>query len=236
MGGGTLNSHHMKLPGTIRSFTIASAFATAAFLSCPSVAAQFKPAGAGNFQPHQAAPAATPARPQSSPSTLKPIQRRENPGQKIETGEHLASWLDHHSNLTPVQQQEALEKEPGFSDLPPQTRQRMRERLVQLNSMTPAQRAKIVSRTEAMERLTPEQRVQVRNTMQQLASLPPASRRAVSRTFRNLREMSPDQRSAYLNSPDIRSQFSEEERSTLTNLMAVEPYIPLQPNTDSPKP
>ncbi len=111
----------------------------------------------------------------------------------------------------------------------------MRDRIVKLNNMSPEQRAKLLSRTEAMERLTPAQRSQVRSTMQQVASLPPASRRAVERTFRSLRDMPPAQRDAYLNSPDIRSQFSDQERSALNSLMAVEPYLPAR-NANEPNP
>ena len=167
-------------------------------------------------------------------SKLAPIQRHENPGQRAPTGEHLAGWLNQHSGLTPAQQQQALEKEPGFHDLPAQTQERMRERLTQLNNMTPEQRARLVARTEAMEKLTPEQRLQVRTTMQQVANLPPASRRAVERAFRTLRGMNPTQREAYINSPDIRSQFTEQERGALSSLMAAEPYIP--PTTGEPNP
>jgi len=125
-----------------------------------------------------------------------------------------------------AQQQQALDKEPGFHDLPPQTQQRYRDRLAQLNTMPVQQRDKVLSRTEWMERLPPEQRSQVRNAMQQWSSLPPASHRAVGRTFRVVRGMPPAQRLAYLNSPDIRSQFSPQERDTLTHLMQVEPYLP----------
>jgi len=156
---------------------------------------------------------------------LAAVQRHENPAQKP-TGEHLPVWLDKHSNLTPAQQQQALEKEPGFHELPPQTQQRMRDRLTQLDNMSPEKRSQLLARAEAMEHITPEQRGQVRGAMQQLSALPPASRRAVSRAFRNLRDMTPAQREAYLNSPDIRSQYTDQERGAIASLMAVEPYLP----------
>ena len=57
--------------------------------------------------------------------------------------------MDRHSNLPLAEQQRALENEPGFRDLPPQTQQRMRDRLTQLNNMTPEQRRRILERTEA---------------------------------------------------------------------------------------
>ena len=81
--------------------------------------------------------------------------------------EHLAQWMDRHSNMPLPEQQRALENEPGFRDLPPQTQQRMRDRLTQLNGMTPEQRRRILERTEDMEHLTPPQRQQVRSALEQ---------------------------------------------------------------------
>jgi hypothetical protein len=143
-------------------------------------------------------------------------------------------WLDKHSNLTPTQQQQALEKEPGFHELPAQTQQRMRDRLAQLDNMSPEKRSQLLARTEAMEHMTPEQRGQVRGAMQQLSALPAASRHAVSRAFRNLRDMTPAQRDSYLNSPDIRSQFTDQERGALASLLAVEPYLPHNQGDSNP--
>jgi hypothetical protein len=242
----------MTFSGPIRSLALSVALATlvgSAALLCPDAAAQSRhghggyyghggygrgPYGHGGYghpvpMPIQPPPPPPPGHPLSGPPPA-PIERRVSPGAKGPNGEHLAGWLDHHSNLTAAQQQQALEREPGFADLPPPTQQRMRDRLAQLNSMPPDQRSRLVSRTEAMERLSPEERGQVRSTMQQLGNLPPPSRRAVSRAFRNLRDMPPDQRNAYLNSPEIRSQFNDQERSTLSNLMEVEPYLPPQPH------
>jgi hypothetical protein len=64
--------------------------------------------------------------------------------------------------------------------------------------------------------------------MQQFGSLPQDRRRLVGRAFRDLREMPEPQRQAMMNSDRFRSQFSDEERNTLNNLLAVEPYIPVQ--------
>lgn len=142
--------------------------------------------------------------------------------------EHLAQWMDRHSNLPPAEQQRALEKEPGFRDLPPQTQQRMRDRLTQLNNMTPEQRRRTLERTEAIEHLTPPQRQQWRGAMEQYQGLPEDRRRMVARAFRDLREMPQPQRQEILNSDRFRGQFSEQERSTLSSLLTVEPYLPVQ--------
>jgi hypothetical protein len=142
--------------------------------------------------------------------------------------EHLGQWMDHHRNLSLQQQQSALEREPGFHDLPPQTQQRMRDHLTQLNNMPPEQRSRLLARTEIMERLSPEQRQRFRNSVQELGALPADRRRLVARAFRDIREMPIPQRQAVLSSDRFHSQFSDRERSTLASLLAVEPYLPVQ--------
>jgi hypothetical protein len=148
--------------------------------------------------------------------------------------EHLPQWMAHHSNLSPTEQQRALENEPGFRDLPPLTQQRYRNRLTQLNNMPPEQRRRMLEHTEAMERLTPSQREQFRGAMQQYGGLPEDRRRLVARAFRDLREMPLPQRQAILNSDRFRGQFSDQERNTLTGLLAVEPYLPVERPNEGP--
>ncbi|MGH9597636.1 MAG: DUF3106 domain-containing protein [Edaphobacter sp.] len=150
--------------------------------------------------------------------------------------EHLAQWMDRHSNLSLADQQRALENEPGFRDLPPPTQQAMRNRLTQLNNMTPAQRQRTLERTEEMEHLSPPQRQQVRGALEQYRALPEDRRRMVARAFHDLREMPESQRQAILNSDRFRGQFSDQERGTLSNLLTVEPYLPVlrQPSEAPP--
>jgi hypothetical protein len=148
--------------------------------------------------------------------------------------EHLGQWMDRHSNLPLTEQQRALENEPGFRDLPPQTQQAMRDRLTQLNNMPPEQRRRMIEHTEVMEHLTPQQRQQFRSATEQYRSLPEDRRRLVARAFRDLREMPQPQRQAILNSDRFRGQFSDQERGTLSNLLAVEPYLPVEHPNDAP--
>lgn len=170
-----------------------------------------------------------------------PIERRPPPGQAYgggaarsalvgpnqprANGEHLAEWMNQHRGLTLQQQQQALQREPGFRELPPQTQQRMMERLAQLNAMSPMQRQRTLERTEVMERLTPLQRSEVRGAMQELGSLPPDQRRDVARSFRELRQLPPNQRMLMLNSGRY-GWLNYEQRTTLTNLLQVEPMLP----------
>jgi hypothetical protein len=131
--------------------------------------------------------------------------------------------MEQHRNLPLAQQQRALEDEPGFHGLPAQEQMQLHQRLTQLNNMPPEQRQKVIARTEAMESLPPAQRQQIRNAMAQLGSLPEDRRNAVSRAFHAAVAMPEQQRQAWLNSPQIRSQFNENERDTLGHLLAVQP-------------
>ncbi|MCU1250003.1 MAG: hypothetical protein JWQ49_3032 [Edaphobacter sp.] len=172
--------------------------------------------------------------------TPKPAANAQHPAQGSKpigpksNQEHLAQWMDRHSTLPLPAQQRALESEPGFRDLPPQTQQRMRDRLTQLNSMTPDQRQRILERTEQMEHLSPPQRQQVRGALDQYRGLPEDRRRLVARAFRDLREMPQPQRQEMLNSDRFRGQFTDQERSTISDLLAVEPYLPVRRANDGP--
>jgi hypothetical protein len=171
--------------------------------------------------------------PRPAASAPRPAQGQKQIGPKPNQ-EHLGQWMDHHSNLPLTEQQRALEKEPGFRDLPPQTQQRMHDRLTQLNNMTPEQRRRTLEHTEAMEHLTPPQRQQLRGALEQYRGLPEDRRRMVARAFRDLREMPQPQRQAILNSDRFHGQFSDQERNTLSGLLAVEPYLSVQRPNDGP--
>jgi hypothetical protein len=162
--------------------------------------------------------------PSGPQSQLAPIVRR-NPQAQGARGEHLAEWMNQHRNLTPQQQQQALDHEPGFRELPQQTQQRMHNQLTRLNAMSPEQRQRILNHNEWMEHLSLDQRAVVRGSMQQLGLLPPDQRREVARSFRDLRQLPPDQRGAALNSPQYQ-YMNPAQRSALNNLLRIEPLIP----------
>ncbi len=156
-------------------------------------------------------------------------------GQIKPNSEHLADWMNRHNNLTPDQQQKALEGEPGFRDLPPQTQQRMRDTLTRLNAMSPDKRERLLERNETMEHLTLPEREQVRAAMKQLSDLPPDQRRYVARTFRGLRELAPAQRQAVLNSERF-NHLTDAQRASLNSLMQVEPLLPPPYDAGIPSP
>lgn len=159
-------------------------------------------------------------------SQLAPIVRRNPQAQaQGEKGEHLQAWMNQHRNLTPEQQQRALDNEPGFRQLPQATQDRMHNRLAQLNAMNPNQRERTQNHIEWMERLSPDQRTQVRGSMEQLGALPPDQRRAVAQSFRDLRALPPDQRGAAMNSPQYQ-YMNPAQRAALNDLLRNESLIP----------
>jgi hypothetical protein len=168
---------------------------------------------------------------QEQSSQLSAIQRR-NPQPGAPRGEHLAEWMNQHRNLSPEQQQQALDREPGFRELPQQTQERMHNRLSQLNAMNPDQRQRILNYNERMEHMSVDQRAEVRGSLQQLGSLPLDQRRQVARSFRELRELPPEQRGAALNSPQYQ-YMSPAQRTALNNLLHVEPLLP--PSEQNPR-
>jgi hypothetical protein len=140
---------------------------------------------------------------------------------------HLGTWLQRHGNLTPEEQEKALQREPGFSRLNPETQQKLIERLRQLNRMPPNQRQRAVDHIEALEHMTPQMRQQVRASVQEFHALPEDRQRLVKKAFRDLREYPPEQRQAMMNSNQFQAQFTPHERNILGNILAAEPYQPV---------
>ncbi len=179
--------------------------------------------------------------PNAVPQAPRPPQRPLNgnnavQGQGARNQEHLSEWLSRHRDLPVPMQQRALENEPGFRELPSRTQQSMRDRLAQLNNMRPEQRERLLERNEAMERLSPAQRQQFLSSVRQLGSMAIDRRRAVARAVRDLRSLPEDQRQQYLGSPAYRSQFNDQERGTIGNLMTFEAYLPAPRTTTAAAP
>ena len=146
--------------------------------------------------------------------------------------EHLAQWMDRHSNLPLAEQQTALENEPGFRDLPPQTQQRMRDRLTQLNNMTSraAPPHPGTHRGDGASHSTAAATGSGRaGAIPWAAGRPSPS--GGSRLPRSARDAPTTAQASHELRP-FRGQFSDQERNTLSDLLAVEPYLPVQRPND----
>jgi hypothetical protein len=206
-----------------RSVRHAACLALAGFAVCCSLAhgGTFPASGMQYTQP----PAPIERRPPAV-GTGSAASPNQGPHKILPRGEHLAEWMNQHRDLTPQQQQQALQREPGFSSLSAQTQQRMRERLAQLDAMSPDQRQRLLARNEALERLTPDQRAQFRGAMAQLGSLPEDQRKAVAHTFHALRDLPPEQRISAYATGRYGPPLNDTERAVLFNLLRVEPLMP----------
>ena len=197
------------------------------------------PAAQGHPAPPQnhPAPAYQPAHPvQPYPELRAPsnpagnASHYEQPGPKtsyanVRPGtQHLPEWLNNHQNLTPRQQEDALRREPGFRDLPSEQQQRLVNRLHTLDEKTPEQRQRILARNEAFEHLSPERQQEVRGASQALGQMAPDRQQAVRHAFQQLRQMPPQERQQTLNPGPYASQFTQQERTVLGNLLSIEPY------------
>lgn len=140
-------------------------------------------------------------------------------------GQHLPQWFADRRNLTPKQREDALRREPGFRQMSPEAQHRALDGLQRLNNMTPPQRQRFLARNEVIEGMSPDQRRQFRGALQSVKEMPADRRMVFSRSFRELRKLPPDQRSAVLNSPQYRSQLSDDERRNLDIVLSAEPQM-----------
>ena len=163
----------------------------------------------------------------SLPCFAHPAQQGPRPRFENNQQPHLGTWLARHENLSPEQQERALQSEPGFNRLPPETQQKLINRLRQINRMPPNQRQRTMDHIEAMEHLSPQMRQQVRASVQQFHTLPEDRQRLVRKAFRDLKVFPPEQRQAMMNSSQFQAQFTPQERGILGNILAVEPYQPV---------
>ena len=147
-----------------------------------------------------------------------PTRPLNNPG----IGPHIEQWMENHKNLSPNDQERALQTLPGFRELPAQTQQRYRQQLRALNNMNPEQRSRILNGVEGLERLSPQQQQQWDHAVQQMHALPPPRRALMITAIRDLRGMPPDQRQQVIDSPAFGAQFSPEERQTIRTILT--PY------------
>lgn len=157
-------------------------------------------------------------------------QGNRNGGQK--PGGKLGDWLKDHKNLTPDQQEKALDNDPNFKRLPPDRQAQLKDQLRKFNNLTPEQRERAFQRMQVWENLTQEQRKQVRDANQQLQGLPAERRVMVHRALRHLVQMSPEERQQEFQSDKFKSMFSDQEQGILKNLSVIN----AQAATENPAP
>ena len=100
------------------------------------------------------------------------------------------------------------------------------DRLAQINSMPPQQRQRMLAYIEAWGQLSPQRQQRVRSALEAIGSLTLDRQRMVKRAIRDLREHTPGEREAIMASSQFRTQFSFDEQNIISDVVAVEPYVP----------
>lgn len=168
----------------------------------------------GNFHaPLQTRPAPAYHPPQQSHPA--PAYRPQQPAMRQQARGHAGDWLRRYKDLSPAEQEHALQNDPGFRGLSPDQQQRLRQRLQHFSNLPPQQQLRMLNRMETWEHLTPDQKQQARQTFAQMRQLPPDRQRMVRTAVRDLATMPPDQRERVIDSDRFKGMFSDQERDII---------------------
>lgn len=130
-------------------------------------------------------------------------------------GPHAGDWLRRNMNTPPSQQQQELEKSDDFKKLNPTQQQQLLRRLNRFNSMSPDQKTRVLNRMEWLEHLPPDQKQKADALHQQFRQMTPERRQAVRRAMFGMRDMSTEERQKNIDSQEMKSNFSEQERNLM---------------------
>jgi phage-related protein len=134
---------------------------------------------------------------------------------RFRPGPRAGDWLRRNMNTPPAQQKQELEKSEDFKKLPPQQQQRMLNQLNRFNNMSPEQKNRVLSHIDRFDRLSPEEKERAEALHQQFHQLPTERRQAIRRALFGMRDMNPDERQKSLDSGEMKSNFSEQERQIM---------------------
>lgn len=140
---------------------------------------------------------------------------RSGDGRFQGTGPRAGDWLRRNMNTPPAQQKQELEKSDDFKKLPPARQQQLLNQLNQFNNMTPGQKNRWVSHMVWLDNLSPDQRQKADTLHQQFHDLSADRRIAVRKALVGMRDMGPDERQRSIDSPQMRSNYSDHERQII---------------------
>jgi Protein of unknown function (DUF3106) len=189
----------------------------------------------GATSPRSEAVSNGPARPQDAtrPPQSFSSQTREVPRPPTAGQRHGGDWLRMHRDLSPADQQKALQNDPQFRKLPPQQQQRLVNRLQNFNNLPAQEQQRRLNRIETWEHLTPQQKSQARQLASQWQRLAPQRKQMMKSAIGDLRAMPPDQRERVLESDRFKGMFSDQERNMLRETTKL-PLAPAQSSVPRP--
>ena len=130
-------------------------------------------------------------------------------------GPHAGDWLRRNMNTPPAQQKQELEKSDDFKKLSPDQQKQLLNRLNRFNSMSPVQKNRVLSHMEWLEHLSPEQKKKASDLHDQFRQLNQDRRQEIRRALFGMRDMSPDERQKNIDSPQMKQNFSDQERQIM---------------------
>ncbi len=172
---------------------------------------------------HSLAPPGTILLQSSATPQKNPTNSPKNDKNAKHPPKRLGDWLQTNKDLSPEQQEKALESDPKFKKLPPDRQAALKDRLRKFNALSPEQRQRALQRMNYMAGLSPDQRQQLRDANKTLEALPPDRKVMVHTALRHLRKMDPQQREETMQSEQFRSTFSDQEQGILKQLSAINP-------------
>jgi Protein of unknown function (DUF3106) len=148
----------------------------------------------------------------------------------VQRGPHAGDWLRRNMNTPPAQQKQELEKSDDFKKLSPDKQQKLLNRLNRFNSMSPNQKSRVLSHMEWLDNLPPEKKEKADALHLQFHQLSQDRRQAVRRALFGMRDMNPDERQKNIDSQEMKSSFSDNERQIMKGYTAL--GFPDQHSTD----
>jgi hypothetical protein len=133
-------------------------------------------------------------------------------------GPHRGDWLRKYGGLSPSQQEQKLQSDPGFRSLPADKQNNLLNSLRRFNSQPPEKKQQILNRMETFEHMTPQQQQQARNLFDRYRNLPEDQKSKVSQAYRRLRGMPPSARNELINSDEFRNGYNDDERDLLRGM------------------
>jgi hypothetical protein len=126
-------------------------------------------------------------------------------------GPHAGDWLRKNMNTPPAQQKQELEKSDDFKKLTPQQQQNLLNRLNRFNNMSPNQKTRVLTHMNWLDSLPADQKQKAVALHKQFHDLPTDRRLEIRRALFGMRDMNSDERQKKLDSPEMKSSFSDQE-------------------------
>lgn len=128
-------------------------------------------------------------------------------------------WVENLREMSPEEQEQFMQNNQQFQNLPPQRQEQIRKNLQNWNRLPPVQRDALRDRAAVLEKLTPQQRVYVRNVLlPEWQQMPQDRKQAINIRLRKLQGMTPSERQAFLDDPRFMQGLSPSEQSVLRDL------------------